>query len=211
MLDREACERRVYRLATLLTGDPERAVRVIAAVVGAQPDLGSIDSAHLDRLTILRSREIRSGEWGKTGLAPEQAAAVRSLTRQQREAWVLNHVYKMQPREVARAMDCSVRAVQVHLTSAESAVERALPVDPASLGTALLHYSRTLDVPSFYRASRARRSSRRRVTRLLVALLLAAAAIGGAVALERSGLLDPILQPADSTGDRAAPREADDQ
>ena len=55
MLDREACERRVYRLAALLTGNPVAATRVIRAVVGAQPDLRALDDAHMDRLTVLRS------------------------------------------------------------------------------------------------------------------------------------------------------------
>ena len=39
MLDRAACERRVYRLATLLTGNPVAATKVITQVVDAQPDL----------------------------------------------------------------------------------------------------------------------------------------------------------------------------
>src|SRR4051794_40768972 len=58
MLDREGCERRVYRLATLLTGNPIAATQVIAQVVDAQPDLRQLDGAHMDRLTVLRSREI---------------------------------------------------------------------------------------------------------------------------------------------------------
>ena len=57
-MERPSCERRVYRLATLLTGDPVAATRVIESVVSAQPDLRRLDNAHLDRLTILRSREI---------------------------------------------------------------------------------------------------------------------------------------------------------
>src|SRR5262245_27370010 len=43
MLDRESCERRVYRLATLLTGDPRAATAVIIRVVDAQPDLRRLD------------------------------------------------------------------------------------------------------------------------------------------------------------------------
>jgi hypothetical protein len=61
MADRESCERRVYRLATLLTGNPKLATGVITAVVDAQPDLRRLDSAHMDRLTVLRSREITTG------------------------------------------------------------------------------------------------------------------------------------------------------
>ena len=61
MLDRESCERRVYRLATLLTGNPNAAVKVIKSVVSAQLDLRKLDDSHMDRLTVLRSREIKSG------------------------------------------------------------------------------------------------------------------------------------------------------
>jgi hypothetical protein len=60
MLDRESCERRVFRLAALLTGDSTAAVKVIAQVLDSQQDLRNLDGAHMDRLTVLRSREFKT-------------------------------------------------------------------------------------------------------------------------------------------------------
>src|SRR4030095_11058661 len=122
MLDREACERRVYRLATLLTGNPIAATKVIAQVVDAQPDLRNLDSAHMDRLTVLRSREVKPAMLVHELAPPEMAEALANLTPQQREAWVFARVYHVPEREVARAMDCSVTATQRHLELAETAL-----------------------------------------------------------------------------------------
>ena len=108
MLNRHACERRVYRFASLLTGNPHAAIGVIESVIDAQPDLRRPDSAHLDRLTVLRSREIRPGRIDDAALGPAVAAALSALSAQQREAWVLRHVYRSPFRETARAMDCSI-------------------------------------------------------------------------------------------------------
>jgi len=193
MLDRDACERRVYRLSALLTGDERRAARVIASVVGARPDLRSLDGAHLDRLTVLRSRELKPGDWKTAPLSDRQRAAVRALNRQQREAWMLNHVYRVQPRDVARAMDCSVRAIQVHLTAADSIVDNALPADAHALAEALRTYSSSLDVPAFYRAALARGARRRRLKWAIIAVVLVGGVVAGAVALERSGAMDGII------------------
>jgi hypothetical protein len=200
MLDRDACERRVYRLSALLTGDERRAARVIASVVGAKPDLRSLDGAHLDRLTVLRSRELKPGDWKSAPLTDRQRAAVRALNRQQREAWVLNHVYHVQPRDVARAMDCSVRAIQVHLTAADSIVDKALPADAHALAEALRTYSSSLEVPAFYRAALARSTRRRWLKWVIIALVLVGGLVAGAVAMERSGVLDGIIGPRDDRG-----------
>ena len=78
MLNREACERRVYRLATLLTGNPVAATRVIESVVDAQPDLRRLDNTHMDRLTVLRSRELTPGRLVVETVPP---AAAEALTR----------------------------------------------------------------------------------------------------------------------------------
>jgi hypothetical protein len=86
-MDRAACERRVYRLATLLSGDPRAAVRVIESVVDAQPDLRRLDAAHMDRLTVLRSREIRSTALAAgPGLPPRLGPLLAAIAPQQREA-----------------------------------------------------------------------------------------------------------------------------
>jgi hypothetical protein len=154
MLDRAACERRVYRLATLLTGNPVAATNVIAQVIDAQPDLREMDSAHMDRLTVLRSREIKPAVLVSDYVPIALAEALAGLTAQQREAWVFSRVYQMGVREMARAMDCSVTATQRHIEQADSYVR-----DKAgqSAHDALRAFSMSLDVPRFYRMDRSRR------------------------------------------------------
>jgi hypothetical protein len=175
MVDRTACERRVYRLATLLTGHPVAATRVISRVVAAQPDLRRLDSARLDRLTVLRSRDIPGGVLADDAVPREAAAALAGLTPQQREAWVLVRVYRTSAREVGRAMDCSVTAMRHHLAAADEAMGVS---DGDDIAAALREYSLGLDVPEFYRVAR----RRRRRVRLVVRLALAIIAVG-AVAL----------------------------
>jgi hypothetical protein len=181
MLDREACERRVYRLATLLTGNPVAATKVIAQVVDAQPDLRGLDSAHMDRLTVLRSREIKPAVLVSDHVPVAVAEALASLTAQQREAWVFSRVYQMDSREMARAMDCSVTATQRHIEQADSLMgERVGTVAGAGEG-ALRTYSMSLDVPRFYRIDRRRRARTRAALKWMVigaaAILLAALAL----------------------------------
>ena len=176
MLDREACERRVYRLATLLTGNPVAATRVIASVVDAQPDLRRLDDTHMDRLTVLRSRELKPGRLAVDAVPQAAAAALASLTAQQREAWVFERVYRLPRRDAAKAMDCSVTASDRHLQLAEAAVAQQLGDAIQPTVDAMLSYSMTLEVPAFYRAARERRRRRR-------LLMMVGAAIAGLLAI----------------------------
>lgn len=178
MLNREACERRVYRLATLLTGNPNAATKVISQVLDAQPDLRNLDSAHLDRLTVLRSREINPAVLVSDAVPSPVAATLAQLNAQQREAWVFADVYRMHEREMAKAMDCSVTATQRHLEQAKLAIEKSLREEAASAAQALLAYSMSLDVPRFYRAERKRRRQARIALMLTVAAVLALAIAG---------------------------------
>ena len=114
-LQHAACERRVYRLATLLTGDPDAATGIMQAVLRAQPDLRAIESARLDRLTVLRCREVPSQPLHAEALRGEAARALASLAAQPREVWLLVRAYGLPLREAARAMDCSVTATTRHL------------------------------------------------------------------------------------------------
>jgi hypothetical protein len=156
-LDREACERRAYRLATLLTGDTGRALAIMEQVLASRPDLRTLDGAHLDRLTILACREV-DGE-----------GVLAALTFQQREAWVLSQVYGTPLRETARAMDCSVTATRRHLAIA---MERMAPHDGVVEG--LRASSLDLDLPPLYRQMRRRHDRTRRLLLILAALTLAA-------------------------------------
>jgi hypothetical protein len=174
MLDRDACERRVYRLAALLTGNPVAATKVIAQVVDAQPDLGHLDSAHMDRLTVLRSREIAPSSLVSELVSPIIAQALASLTPQQREAFVFGRIYHTPMREMARAMDCSTAATERHLHQADAALRTILDDSADKAATTLLSYSMTLDVPAFHRAARLRRKRMRLALRLAVLVLLAA-------------------------------------
>jgi hypothetical protein len=181
MLDRAACERRVYRLATLLTGNPIAAAKVIERVVDAQPDLQNLDSAHMDRLTVLRSREISPAVIANDHVPMEVAEALAGLTDQQREAWVFARVYGLAEREMAKAMDCSVTATQRHLEKAEETMAARLGKGAGGAATSLREYSMSLDVPEFYRARR----RRRRRLRLAAMLILAGAAAAGLIVLAR--------------------------
>jgi hypothetical protein len=170
-LNRVACERRVYRLATLLTGDPVAATRVIEAVVDAQPDLRRVSSARLDRLTVLRAREIEPARIADPAVPPAAARALTAMPGQAREAWVLTHTYRLGLRGASRAMDCSTTATARHLQQAERALAAALGDAVETARERLLAYSMALTVPAFYRA---RRRRRRQLGRLVVALALAA-------------------------------------
>lgn len=189
MPDRESCERRVYRLATLLTGNPKLAAGVITAVVDAQPDLRRMDSAHMDRLTVLRSREIKPGLLQSPEIPEDLADALAALPAQQRESWILTRVYQLPERELARAMDCSLTATKRHLEQADQAMfERLGPELAADGPRLLLSYSMTLDVPAFFRAQQ----KRKRIVRLmmfgLIALLvIVAIVVVGYVVVEAGG------------------------
>jgi hypothetical protein len=167
MLDRESCERRVYRLATLLTGDPHAATRVIGQVIDVQPDLSRLDGPHMDRLTVLRSREIASRPLRSDVVPAAIAEAIARLPPQQREAWVFSRVYQLQDRELAKAMDCSVTATRLHLNNAEQTVIRWLGADAAHAADSLLRYSMSLEVPGIYRVLRDRKRRFRKAIRIV--------------------------------------------
>jgi hypothetical protein len=131
----------------------------------------------MDRLTILSCREIEAAMIVDDRLPHHLARAVSTLPHQQREAWVLHHVYAMTERETARAMDCSVAATQLHLQGAQKHVSQALAGNGDSAAETLRRYSLSLDVPQFYFADLGRRSSRRRL-RIAIAVLAVAAAAG---------------------------------
>ncbi len=76
MESREACERRAWRLAALLTGDARAADAIVAAALRAQGNLASLPAARLDRLVILRARDIdRARRRGPRPSAPGKPRA----------------------------------------------------------------------------------------------------------------------------------------
>lgn len=185
MLDRESCERRVYRLAVLLTGDSQAAVKVISQVLDSQPDLRSLDGAHMDRVTVLRCREIKTVAMHDPGVPAEVAEALSQLPPQQREAWVFGRVYRIEPREMARAMDCSTTALTMHLEQADAAMVRWLGHEAPRAGEQVLRYSLTVEVPRVYRHARIRDEKVRLVVLRAGIIAAVLAFIVGAVWLVR--------------------------
>ena len=179
MPTRMECERHVYRLALLLTGSPQRATRVIRAVVKAQPDLTRLDRAHLERLTILRSREQPRGQAEIPGLDGSLTRFLDGLDRQPREAWLLIHALVLEPRPAAKAMDCSITALDLHLSRAHEAMAGAkLTPDAPEALTAVM---RETELPEFYVEQRRRETRLRRVFIILAIVF----GILGSVALTR--------------------------
>lgn len=193
MLDRRACERRVYRLAALLSGNPNAAADVIHAVLDAQPNLGEMESARMDRLTVLRSREITPGTIVSDAVPTVAAKALASLTPQQREAWVFVRMYRVPMREAARAMDCSVTALTTHMNLANEAMDAALgkasgkAITQEEAAAALRKWTMAIDVPRFFRQEQERRR-RVRIALLILAIVgVLGAAVGMFAMIERLG------------------------
>jgi len=179
----------VYRLAALLSGNPLAAGEVIHAVLDAQPNLDAMESARMDRLTVLRSREIEPGRIVDDRIPAGLAEAIAHLSPQQREAWVLVRIYHVPMREAARAMDCSVTALTQHMKLSQDAMETALGLagsmtqdDAAEL---LRAWSLALDVPQFIVQAEHRRK-RTRIALGIVIVILAVGAIVGALAVIRA-------------------------
>lgn len=184
----DACERRVYRLALLLTGGPPAAIDVVESVVSDGRDLGKMDSARLDRLTLLRARERVAGRtgpvrgaWADPAVGRTVSETLACLRPQQREAWVLSRVYRLPEREMARSMDCSLTAARRHLEQADTVVSGRLGERAATVADELLHVSLAVDVPAIYRARRVRRRRIRRAVRTAAVVLAAAAVVALAV------------------------------
>jgi len=180
MVDRQACERRVYRLALLLTGRPKSAATVTEQVVAAQPDLEKLDSTHLDRLTVLRSREQPAGRAELPGLSRDITEALAALPEQQREAVIFTRVYSMDGRTAAKAMDCSYRAVHQHTERAEATLRDTLDEQLDALAKQVRRAVMQVDVPEVYRQ---RQRRRRRVRRTLIVLAVAAGVLAALAGL----------------------------
>lgn len=84
MGSREVCERRAWRLAALLTGDRRSAGWVVARALDAQPDLTRLPDARLDRLVILRSRELAEGAARRRRRRPGALTRLRAGHRARR-------------------------------------------------------------------------------------------------------------------------------
>ncbi len=164
--DLKPIERRIWRLAFLLTGDPDAAADLIARVLHSRPDPTALDAARLDRLIVLRSREIAPGASRSVPGAPEDAAralhAALSMPPQPLEAWVLTRVDLLDELHVSRAMDCSRTAAGNHLASADARMKTLL-ADRLDAGvSALRAYADSLNPAPLIAQARARARARRK-------------------------------------------------
>ncbi|TVQ81653.1 MAG: hypothetical protein EA380_01175 [Phycisphaeraceae bacterium] len=158
-MDREdALQRRVIRLALLLTAEPRRAADALAIILSTNPDILRIGESRIDRMIVQHARgEIAPlPAYSETTVSDVPLDAVVSLTEparrlwdacrtleaQPREAWILRDLEEMDEIPTARAMDCSRTAIEtVHRPTALNLLREALAddYDPAlaELRTAL--------------------------------------------------------------------------
>ena len=173
MPTRAQCQRDVYRLALLLTGSRVSATKVIDAVRKAQPDLRRLDHARLQRLTILRSREQPSSRLEDDRLDPTLATFLAGLDGQAREAWLLIHAFDLEQRRAAKAMDCSITALQLHLKRAHEAMADAKLQSESARG--LHRLVATAEVPAAY-VEKQRRAFR--IRRMMIILGIVGGVLG---------------------------------
>jgi DNA-directed RNA polymerase specialized sigma24 family protein len=199
---RSAAQARAWRLALLLTGAEDLATEVAIQVRRAQPKLEALDPRRLDRLIVLRSREVvqrasRHASGASTSAAPDAAAeappdarallqALAAIEEQPREAWILARIDGLDEIEVARSMDCSKTAAARFLTEADAATVGGGDGSASSLGNLgdrIEAVRRWLDSLSPQEAIEARLIRHRRRRVWLGVWLLAAAALITAVVL----------------------------
>lgn len=186
-----AFERRVWRLALLLTGTPDGAARTLDGVARAARDLSTIDAVHLDRLIVLHAREVVSRppkaklqDAPEDQPAPSPAAAetlgvLTEMKPQAREAWVLSRVDDLDPIHVARAMDASRTASTNFLHAAEAHLEERLEGSPAI--DDLRTWIESFDPDPWLLIHRRRAKHRRRRKWIVVAAVAGAIAIVGLI------------------------------
>lgn len=189
-----AVERRIWRLAFLLTGDPDRAATLIDDVLGTGSDPATLEPARLDRLIVLRSRESTKAAGAPTptpvaGMPPEAArtlGAALKLPPQPLEAWVLARVDELDALHMSRAMDCSKTAAGHHLEAADEAMRKAL-ADRFDAGLAALRaFADSLDLGPIIAHHRARVRRRRQRRTLIVTGGIAILALGLVVTVLRA-------------------------
>lgn len=170
-------ERRIWRLAFLLSGDPAAAAEMIDEVLRSQPDPASMEPARLDRLIVLRAREAsasasRPPRAALPGFSDDAAAVLDALTRlpeQPREAWVLTRLDELDAMHVSRAMDCSRTAAAHHLAAADEAMRAALGARLDPCVAAARSAADALDLGPIIAGHRDRLRRRRRLRAALLA------------------------------------------
>lgn len=172
---RAALERRVWRLAFLLSGDGAGAAALVDRVLRARGDAATLEPARLDRLIIQHARSLTARVPMDEGdLAQVALRAARSLSEQPREAWVLSRVDGVDELWMGRAMDCSRTAARMHLATADDFMRSRLGARHDEAVEALRRFADGLDpgpIIAAHRVMARKRKNRRLVAGTLVALL----------------------------------------
>jgi hypothetical protein len=195
---RHALERRIWRLAYLLTGDAAGAAGLVDRILDAQEDPARLDPAHLDRLVIQQAREMIGTRGprerpllkpGSEPLATRALAAARSMPAQPREAWLLARIDIVDELWMSRAMDCSRTAARHHLESGENQM-RALLMDSYDKAVlAVREFADTLDPGPIIEAHRTVRRKTRLRRRMAIGVGIGVGVLGTVLVLLRSGLI----------------------
>jgi cbb3-type cytochrome oxidase cytochrome c subunit/predicted DNA-binding protein (UPF0251 family) len=173
----EGCRQRAFRLAALLCGDEALAGAVLRAIVRGAHDLTALDGVHLDRLTLLRTRETAPTCRPIPGIDPTASEALAALPAQQREAWVLVHVYGVGDRDAARTMDCSNTAFRRHLEQAEDTMRPAVGDHEAAVVEGLIAYTLALQPPKVKGRRWPRKFPIKQILGVIVLILIVAALV----------------------------------
>ena len=189
-MDREdALQRRVIRLALLLTAEPSRAADALAIILSTNPDILRIGESRIDRMIVQHARgELAPQPTSASDIPLETVVslteparrlwdACRTLETQPREAWILRDLEEMDEIPTARAMDCSRTAIEtVHRPAALNLLRQSLADDyDAALAQLRTALERLDPEPMLARARAAREHAIRRrrfTTLILIGILL---------------------------------------
>lgn len=201
---REAYERRVWHLATLLSGDQDRAAALALRIVDTRAALEELDAPRLDRLVILTARRWRDEQGaaqpppgdaaagadgrGKENAVPEALAILEFLRGrpfQHGEVWILRRVDALEDIRASQAMDCSRSAAGRFLERAEEELEARFRLPSEDLAAIVRAYADRLEPAPVLSAHRAGRARRRRRRRAVVVIAVIGAALFGLLVLLR--------------------------
>lgn len=187
---RGALERRVWRLAFLLSGDESGAAALVDRVLRARGGAASLEPARLDRLIIQHARSLAARTPAdESDLAQVALRAARSLSEQPREAWILSRVDGVDELWMGRAMDCSRTAARMHLATADDFMKSRLGARHDAAVEALRRFADGLDPGPIIAAHREmvkKRRARRVTAGVIVGLL---AGLGALLAALKLGFL----------------------
>ncbi len=172
----KAYQRRVWRLAFLLTGDTGSAESLFTQIMRNHKRIESVEPERLDRMIIMYARE--HPQHTERRLRPDpHLNTLYELLPQPLEAWLLVHVEQLEQRSAAKAMDCSITALRLHRDAAEEYLTEQLGDGWRALADRLRQAADELDaIPAIERWQ----AQRGRGCLFKTLLLLAGLAAGGA-------------------------------